>query len=627
MTKRWLSLLLVVVLSLNFAALLPNGAAVVRAADVPDIAAYAPPDSVAFVMFRTDDAFIDQIDELRRQIIRALPQGMMPEGISLRTLIALGFQAAGVNFESDVRPWLGDQGALFVGGLAEYVGKPNVRTEDLPIAFVVAVKDRAAATNTIDEIIATAPGAKDMLKKADEGINTVYRPARSGVDGALAINDNALIIGTEAGIDAALATRAKLFEQAEFKDTLALLPEKSYNLLAYFNMPEIFRSLLLPNAMGDVTTFAGDQKVTEAVFSAIGPIAMGATILDDRTLTLDSAQKVGDFSKLEALGVTMPKLTAIDPAFAAMLPSNAAAVIHGTNLTGIIDNSIANLKAFAKLQGADQEAMIEKQIAQFEAELLKNTGINLRDDVLSWLTGDFALVSGYQTPAVGAATIFTAPFYTPGTTLAQPFDIGLVFEATDATKAAALSAKLEALLAMAVKNSKEATLTSETVGGTKVTLLSVTQPLDTNSPAISFEVMIAANDKVFMIGTRRVVENILTGFPGLDTGATYLAAAKYLLPNPYAVFYLSGDGFNLIGDLVTLVAAGRQTAVMLVPRLAETPTPGTPTVDPKAEMLKEFETAQTLVRTITALFESATISATQTEGGDTLSRAVITLAK
>lgn len=633
MTKRWLSLLLVVLLSLNVAVFLPSGsgAGVVRAADAPSIAAYAPPDSVAFVMFRTDDAFIDEIDELRRQIVRALPQGMIPEGISLRTLLALGFQAAGVNFESEVRPWLGDQGALFVGGLAEYVGKPNVRGEELPFAVVFDIKDRAAATATIDEIIATAPGAKDMLKKADEGINTVYRPARRGVDGALAINDNALILGTEAGIDAALATRAKLFEQAAFKDTLALLPEKSYNLLAYVNLPEIFRLVLAAvRTEPGGSMFANDAKVVEAFASAVGPIAIGATILDDRTLTLDTVQKVGDYSQLEALGVTMPKLTAVDPAFAALIPSNAAAVIHGTNITGIIDNSIANVKAVAKLQGTqgvDQEAMIDQQIAQFEAELLKNTGIALREDVLSWLTGDFAIVSGYQTPAIGTPMIFTAPFYTPGTTLTQPFDVALIFEATDATKAASLSAKLEALLAVAVKNSTEAKLSSETIGGTKVTVLSVTQPLDANSPAITFDLMIAANDKMFAIGARRVVENMLTGFPGLETGATYLAASKYLLPNPYAVFYLSNDGFNLIGDLAVISAAGQQTAIMLMPTLATTPNPNTPTPDPKGEMLKAFEQAQTLARAVTALFESATISATQNEAGDNISRAVITLAK
>jgi hypothetical protein len=633
--RRGLLLLVAVALLLNLAVFVGDGSGVrpVRAADVPALAAYAPPESVLYLEFRTDDAFIDALDDLRRQIVRSLPPGMMPADISLRALLALAFQSAGVNFENEVRPWLGERAALFVGEVRPFVGRPNLSQGDLPAALVFGISDRAAAIALIDQLLAQQPMLKEALKKGEEGTYTVYRAANPSVEAAIAVNDNALIIGTDAGIDAATAMRGKLFEQASFVEVMALLPEKSYNVLAYVDSPQILE--LSQAAMGTSSPMtAGDRQLFEALSAAIGANAIGATILDDRTLVLDSVQQTGDLSKLTALGLSMPTYNAVDPAFLANIPSTAAAVVHGTDLKGLIDSSLATLVGLEKWQVEQRgtQPVVEKQIAQFEAELLKNTGISLRNDILNWLTGDFAIIAGYQTPAPGTPTLFTVPLFAPGTDIQQAADWGLIFEATDAPKAAALVAKLETLLAVLVKDAAQGNprvrFSTETIGGVEVIVLSLSQEMDTRIPQFSVDLIIGANDKVFVIATRKLAEAILTGFPGLDSGKTYQEAAKYLLPNSAAVAYLSREGFTMIGDL--LVLGTTATRAETIPAMLPTPGP-TPAGDPQARAreaaLQAVTQAQAVVRVIANLFDSATISASVNEDNVSVSRAVITLAK
>jgi hypothetical protein len=606
-------MLLVLALALNFVAVLGT-ATPTRAAEVPDLASYAPTDTVVFVTSRIDDDFIDVLDGLRAKVVNALPPGAAPGLISLRSLLTMGLSSAGLDYETDIRSWLGDNMAFFVANPELLVQRGGSSPEDASAAFVVDITDREAAVKFVDDLLAKSPNNSNLFEKSDEATYTVYRSTDNGMSvmanqGAIAINDNALIIGTTLGIDAAMGTRAKLFEQESFTSALALLPESKYNLLAYIDTGALFT---LSTAMMEAnSTSAADERVTamtKAFTDAVGPTVIGATILDDRTLTLDFAQQIGDLTELEKLGITLPKLTPIKPAFNANIPADAAAVIRGSNLAGIVDYALTSVVNTSKLQSEAESKRIAEQIAEFEAEFLKNTGIDLREDILSWLTGDFAMVAGYTSPEPGTVTFLNTPLYPDEAPDTDALNGGLVFEVTDKDKADTLIAKLETLIAVGLKDNKQATFATETIGETKALVITGNVSSDAQ-----LDVIIAANDDVFVVATRGLAEAILKGEDGLDTSSAYRAANPYVLSNPTSVAYLSQDGVNLIGDLVLLGVISDS----LGPAMRQAP----------ADAQKKFIEIQTQVRAALEMIESATVSSTSDEDGNTISRAVITLAE
>lgn len=617
MFKRRLSLLLVLALALNFVAILGMGSPA-RAAESPSLASYAPPDTVIFVTARIDDAFIDTLDGLRAKVVDALPAGAVPGMMNFRALISMAATSGGLNYEKDIRSWLGDNMAFFVSNPEMLVQRGGNTPEDVTAAFVVDIKDRAVTVKFVDNLLAKTPSAKGMFTKADEATYTVYR-STEGDKGtkafnsstAIAINDNALIIGTIKGVDAAMGTRAKLFEQEGFKSALALLPETKYNALIYIDTGALFKLGVQANMRLSSASNPNAEAMANAFVDAIGPTVVGATILDDRTLTLDMAQKLGDTSGLEKLGVTLPKLTPIKASFAANIPATAAGVVEGSNLAGIIDYALTNVVSLSKLQSQADAERVAAQIKRFEDEFLKNTGIDFREDIVSWMTGDFALISGYTSPKPGTATLLNSQLF-PKLPVENAVDAGMIFEVTDKAKVDTLVAKLETLIAVGLKNNKEVTLTKETIGGAKVLVLSGTAPLPSGQ-STKLEFVIGANDKVLVLATRPLAEAILTGAPGLDTSAAFKAASVYLVPQPTAIAYLSNDGVNLLGDLGLLGAISDNLGRAMRGQPEQTQ--------------QKFVEIQTQLRTFLALIESATVSSTTDASGSTISRAVITLAK
>jgi hypothetical protein len=334
------------------------------------------------------------------------------------------------------------------------------------------------------------------------------------------------------------------------------------------------------------------METLQNLLGAVGKIALGATILEDRSLTIDSVQTVGDPAALESLGLNLMGNTPIDVDFVGKVPATASAFVHFKNLSGAFDNALANLTAIAEQQGQSGEE-INAQIAQFESELLEATGINLREDILSWLTGNVILFNGYDVLEPGTPSILTGMFY-PEVTPVQPIEQGLIIEVTDAAKAAALvpiSAAINVPLA----------------------------------------IVIAANEEVFIISTRASAESILTGGASITDDAAYQAAQALAVSNPVSWGYIGRSGFTLIGD--TIAASGPvigDVSPEIIAGLTGTPMP-TQSPEDKLRQLEmrqqAIEQAQTMVRTIVTLFDSASVSSGMAGETAVISRLVLTLAE
>src|SRR5690606_5663100 len=126
---------------------------------------------------------------------------------------------------------------------------------------------------------------------------------------------------------------------------------------------------------------------------------IGATILDDRSLTLDYVQPITDLAAYEAFGINInTNYTPVDYDFARFIPAGTPFVLQGTDLQAVFNNAIANLAAAAAMQesfvpdGVESPVdEIDDAMNQIQFAISGLTGLRLQEEILSWMTGNYAL--------------------------------------------------------------------------------------------------------------------------------------------------------------------------------------------------------------------------------------------
>jgi hypothetical protein len=90
-------------------------------------------------------------------------------------------------------------------------------------------------------------------------------------------------------------------------------------------------------------------------------------------------------------------MTAIDPAFAAHIPAGATLSLQSVDLNrsfggmfNLFDTMIGNMREMG-LGDSDELDEAAEGIAQLESSFTTFTGLDLREDVLAWMTGNYAV--------------------------------------------------------------------------------------------------------------------------------------------------------------------------------------------------------------------------------------------
>ncbi len=193
-------------------------------------------------------------------------------GDKLKDLIEKGLREsdAPVSFKEDIEPWLGDEAAFFVTNLT-----PNSDAQSAAGLIATDDEDKArAALEKSAEGKLTKKNYKDVEYLSDE----------SGEVGA--VFDGYLVLGTEAGVKAAIDTSEggkKLSEDESYKNALDDAADDRLGFF-YMNSPELLRSLQesgapLPGSVGKffkeplVATLDADKD--GVVFEGTVPEGMG----------------------------------------------------------------------------------------------------------------------------------------------------------------------------------------------------------------------------------------------------------------------------------------------------------------------------------------------------------------
>lgn len=555
-------------------------------ADLTALARYYPDDTVLFAAVRTDDGFIETLDGVIGQMRDLLPPGTIPP-FRLNMLLDQAVSELGQDsFQEVFRPWLGNTAAF---GVTSFEG-------DGGFALALEINDREAAAAFVDRLLADS----EYDTSEQDGFTIYFIPDGEGL---IAINDEAAIITLQSAARSQGDDFRSLAASAAFTGTLDQLPADEYSFVTYINTPALFAQARQQMAAG-----GGDLNMDQmfAGFAeSLGPQMLAFTILDGRSLVLDSVQTYSDTAALEAAGFSLTAPAApVDPAFAAHIPADAPLVLMGTELNTSITAGFQNIRVMGRMLQEQARALPDSRLDD-DARWLRDinvgnavvtfvnltfsgaTGLNLEGDVLPWMGGNYA------------AYLRLLPL-PPETGVEAALDYALLVEATDTDGARALVDSLENAL-----EQYELTYSREAIGAGSALVLAAPIQLTIPSglreqPALQPEqdVLIAASDNLFALGSRPAVTYSL-GAEGdsLVDAATFIEAQQHALDGAQQFGYLNARAFVPAIDAVITRASGRS-----------------------AQDLRD-------ARALAGLFSSGSMSVVASDSGGTVSRLVFTLAR
>ncbi len=485
MIKRTLCLAILVTLALGLAlpATLPAAAAPTSAAsDVPN-ASLLPADTAIFVDVRTAEltTTVNSVLDLVEKVTGSRPTNIYAD-INRGLTQALGREAT---FEKDVLPWLGDH--LTIGipvtdkQLADAASGSTQAGEmfrNPDVIAILSVKDDAAAGSFMKELMGNL-GKNNMTfnSRADDVAGNKATVWDQGgmcetTCGTVVQAKGFFAFGRTLTINPWLASlKAKkptLAGDANFGKLLGAL--KPNNLVTVFLSPRFYQFQMSTVAnttarsrSGAATPEAG-QTSPAWMKLALGAIQGQAFGLrhDGKLLALDVVQSIDmqALAKLyQGIGLSDQAVKAftpkpIDAKLAGQVPAKAMVSIIGGGLSGLYDGLKAALAAMSKAS-ANMGARGQQEIDQFdmglrriEAALKLAFDLDLRNDILSWMTGEFAVYVVYNPNSV----------LTKMPNSQAPLDLTLLVQTGDSAKTKNFLTKLNAGL------TKNAKVTPESAG-------------------------------------------------------------------------------------------------------------------------------------------------------------------
>lgn len=544
--------------------------------------------ALVYASIRTDDAFIDDLDALFAPFYPYAED--LPPNFDIRMGINMALAEAELSgdFETAIRPWLGDTIAV-----AAYIDDGSYEDteflyaedvfDEMEAIIAVDIADRAAAEKFINSVFA----AQDANVEAQQRSGyTVYEVPFGPV---IALDDDKMFFAEEIMFDRynlLSGDYATISGSADFADTLNEMPVSTYSGIGYVSMPTIL-SVLETVAETTDDEFAQEEAAEQLTLLntfEIGSIAMGFTGLANNTIATDILVVNG------AGYLNQAELGAISPEFAARIPASTPFVIHGTNIDGALDAALDTIEQTAP--DSDDVEELAEGLEEVDEVLMAETGLVL-EDIVGWMVNDYALVLTLSDSALNASSIF-------GLIGANPLDLGLLIDATaDPAAAVAVVDAIEEVasgeLAAAVTEGEEAEVDLELTREADILTLSIRD--NTGNVPFPIELQVGVADEVFFVGTPGLATSIVAGDGGLGSTANYTEASSLMFPGTVSAYYIDVDNLMPLVDLA----------------------------ENFAEEESDLEDINTL-REILSLFNHLTISQAIDENGNSTGRATITLA-
>lgn len=545
----------VILVALVLAVLAVVPAFAIPTTDLTRLASNFEADTQFFAAIRTDDGYIETLDGLLARVNDLLPAGQSIPVTLQQTLDQAFTRADGSGtFEESVRSWLGATAAIGIKNLDNAFDTDGSNDSETPLLIALESTDRQAAVDFFTASLPTGdPSGFVNYSMSEADRYTVFTPDGQFTEGSVHIfiaDDVVLLTPQPVLIPGPALAPSSLATSASFIDGVASLPGDDYNILLYLDLVGLVESSFasMSTSSMDTATAASIEQLTTA-FEQLGAQVWGFTITDGRSLTIDIAQSVDYTAMIEATGMDMMlPLPAFDQAFTRFIPANTPLVIGGSALGPSIQNALTSLEMqadqLAAQTGGDADDILQA-FAQIEFAVQGITGLDLEDEILPWMDGDYALWVSVS-PALGD---LTSP-NDINTLETLPVDFALLIETSDPAQTALLVTGIQQALESFVD--EDVTVTTEEIGGG--TTILITAPIE--GVDYPLELAIGSNDTLLALGTRSAVEYALAPEgPSLVDDPLYQESLVYALPGTSAYAYLAGNGLQPLVGLVAFNSA------------------------------------------------------------------------
>jgi hypothetical protein len=279
MRRLWSVGIIIFVFAMSVSATFAIGA---ENPDLTRLFAYVPRDANLVVALRSDEEYVDTLNDLYARIATQLPDVLkreLPRSLDINDLLADAFDTATVKW-SDFRAVLGDVIVVSTDEPFDAFSGNTANFENVHI--VVAHTDKQGIQDLF---------ALDGIRTTQEGD---FEVAEVG-DFSVALSDEVLILSnTET-----LIPRRGLADDRDFGDMLPNLPNEDYNILLY-TPPGLSTGFLMGFDIEDENNLIVDL-VSEAAegLPTIGITQMGESIPDDTDLLIEAMDFAGTLDVLE----------------------------------------------------------------------------------------------------------------------------------------------------------------------------------------------------------------------------------------------------------------------------------------------------------------------------------------
>jgi hypothetical protein len=553
---------------------------------VEGMARYVPEETDVFLAIRTDDGYITTLQDLINNAITKLPPeaGMLP--IDLIAQLDTAFQETDTSY-AEIRAWLGDYVAFGMDGF-ELTTDMNPDNDDKVAVYVAfAITDADALRSWISD----APNFSELeLADPIDGFDVYVNREQ---DSQLSIGEDVAYLSTIG--DLPRADTPRLGASSGYVDAVSALPAETYNVLVYVNAEPIMSAL---QAEGD--------PAFELVGEGFDNIALGLTILDGRALTIDMSQP------MEA----MP-MARINPDYARLLPQDTQLLIWGHNLSDLFNQLIDTLTTLAEQSGDNTDIRTQLQ------GLLAFTGLDFEEDVLSWMTGDFAILSGADVDLILEAIVGQTPTFET-----FPFYAGLLVEATDEAKAQNFVNRLGNFLQLALSEQPDVNVTQQDINGEAVFTLTIPLEQGGGMPVLDINIDMGVSNGAFYLATRDVADFVRDGGASLADDARYQYASQFFLPETMTVLYTDDSGLVTSTSIVVLTLLGPAIGNIfdnIVDEL-QTSAPTTRTaISTNAQQGDPMQEVLSIFNALESILHSSSITIAPSPNGYLIARAVLVL--
>lgn len=294
----------------------------------------------------------------------------------------------GLDFDQDVAPWAGPEVGLFFTDLQGL--SPSAFPTDSTVAklaVTIGTRDKSKSDAALKKLFDKFKSKGDTVT-GDTYKNTpltVIQPSRWGSTYVATVRNFVVLASSldsmHAVVDAnAAGGAATLANNPKFKDVLAKLPSSRFGTLYLpYNVVREIQSL----SPGVTAQTFGGLEAADTFAASLGFTSDGVRL--DYALTFDQTKLTDTYKKLLSR------------------PPNANRGLKAVGANTLLYASGADLKGTwdATLEGMDPAAreQAQKSIIAMEEQI----GFNVNDDLLSWLTGEYAIAVVPAKPITASA--------------------------------------------------------------------------------------------------------------------------------------------------------------------------------------------------------------------------------